>query len=370
MLKKFEVENYMGFTDKLVFDLSKVYDYDFNQSYIKNNIVNKALIFGKNGVGKSNLGMAIFDITSHLKDDKSNNSLLFNPDSIYVNGNLPAGTTAYFKYYFVFGDDEIIYEYEKYSIDTFKKEVLYINNKKVVSFDHIDKNKNFVLLDECQNLNLSLLKKQMSVIRYIYYNSNLSENNLIVKMIDFVNRMLFFSTSSTSHYDGLINQSKFLTESLTKVGNLNKFSNFLKENGLNFDLSIEENPLDNTKVIMANYKYKKVPLHLITSDGTDALILYFCWSLNFSNLSFLYLDEFDSHYHYETSERILNLINKETSFQAILTTHNTTLMKNNLTRPDCCYVLSNGKINSLSTSTEKEIREAHNLEKMYRNGAF
>ena len=45
-------------------------------------------------------------------------------------------------------------------------------------------------------------------------------------------------------------------------------------------------------------------------------------------------------------------------------------MRNSITRPDCCFILTGGKINSLSECTDKEIREAHNLEKMYRNGAF
>lgn len=369
MLKKFAVQNFMGFTNKLELDLSKVYDYDFNQNYIKNKLVNKALIYGKNGVGKSNLGLAIFDITTHLKDDKPLD-LIEGLENIYINGNLPKGSSVYFKYTFLFDQDEVVYEYEKYNPDTFKQETLFINGKKLIYFDHLNHQDNFVLLTECQNLNIDLLKNNMSIVRYIYYNSNLDTKHLICQLIDFVNRMLFFSTSSTSNYDGLINQSKFLTESLTKVENLDKFSQFLKENGLNFDLSIEENPLNNTKMIVANYKYKKVPLHLITSDGTDALILYFCWSLNFDNLSFLYLDEFDSHYHYETSEKILKLINEQNSFQTILTTHNTTLMKNYLTRPDCCFILENGQIRSLASSTEKEIKEVHNLEKMYRNGAF
>ena len=63
-------------------------------------------------------------------------------------------------------------------------------------------------------------------------------------------------------------------------------------------------------------------------------------------------------------------LNKARSFQTILTSHNTYLMQNRLTRPDCCYIMTNERITNLFDSTDKEIREAHNLEKMYRNGAF
>ena len=59
MLKRFEVENYRGFSEKLVFDLT-ARDYGFNQNLIFNGVVNKAIIYGKNGIGKSALGFAIF----------------------------------------------------------------------------------------------------------------------------------------------------------------------------------------------------------------------------------------------------------------------------------------------------------------------
>ena len=45
-------------------------------------------------------------------------------------------------------------------------------------------------------------------------------------------------------------------------------------------------------------------------------------------------------------------------------------MQNRLTRPDCCYIMTDKRIANLFDSTDKEIREAHNLEKMYINGAF
>ena len=45
-------------------------------------------------------------------------------------------------------------------------------------------------------------------------------------------------------------------------------------------------------------------------------------------------------------------------------------MQIKLTRPDCCFIMTEGKIANLFDSTDKEIREAHNLEKMYINGVF
>ena len=66
MIKLFEVEGFKNFENKLSLDFSKVRDYKFNPMCIKDGLIKKALIFGKNSIGKSYFGLAIFDIVSHL----------------------------------------------------------------------------------------------------------------------------------------------------------------------------------------------------------------------------------------------------------------------------------------------------------------
>ena len=66
MLKKIRIKNYKCFKD-LSFDLTAA-DYSFNPGLVRDNIVNKALIYGKNGSGKTSLGFAIFDLVQHLTD--------------------------------------------------------------------------------------------------------------------------------------------------------------------------------------------------------------------------------------------------------------------------------------------------------------
>ena len=56
--------------------------------------------------------------------------------------------------------------------------------------------------------------------------------------------------------------------------------------------------------------------------------------------------------------------------QTILTSHNTYLANNELLRPDCYFMLNKGKLTSFSDSTDRELREGHNLEKMLRQGEF
>ena len=45
-------------------------------------------------------------------------------------------------------------------------------------------------------------------------------------------------------------------------------------------------------------------------------------------------------------------------------------MSNDFLRPDNYFVLHNNKVSDLSKLTNKELRIAHNLEKMYNAGAF
>ena len=56
--------------------------------------------------------------------------------------------------------------------------------------------------------------------------------------------------------------------------------------------------------------------------------------------------------------------------QAVLTTHNTSIMSNDLLRPDCYFIMSDADIKPMHQFTEKELRKAHNIEKMYRAGVF
>ena len=86
-------------------------------------------------------------------------------------------------------------------------------------------------------------------------------------------------------------------------------------------------------------------------------------------ISFVYVDEFDAFYHYQLSYEVCKRLFGMKG-QIFLSSHNTTLMTNDLLRPDCYFVLKNNKIKSLDKCTEKELAEANNLERLYRGGAF
>lgn len=364
MLKRFEVENYRGFSDRLIFDLS-ARDYSFNQHLTHNGIANKVILYGKNGVGKSALGLALFDIVSHLTD-KAN---LYKPN--YQNLD-HLDDAVKFKYYFKFGKDEIIYEYEKRDQYDLIKEILTINGQMVISYDYFSNNpeSRFVTSELKGSLNINLVDNKLSVLKFIYRNTPTNLSSPITKMIEFCDNMLWYrSLSDGNSYMGFSNGGADLTEIIYQNGKLSEFENFLKQNGLDYRLKYES---ENGKhILYAYYGNNKAQFISLASTGTMALTLFFAWNiLSFDKISFLFIDEFDAFLHYESAELIVKLINEHPNFQTVLTTHNTYLMQNRLTRPDCCFIMTKNKISNLYDATDREIREAHNLEKMYINGAF
>ena len=68
MLKKFSVENFKGFKDKITLDIGSPSNYGFHPEVIKDCCITKGIIYGINGCGKSNLGLAIFDVITHLTE--------------------------------------------------------------------------------------------------------------------------------------------------------------------------------------------------------------------------------------------------------------------------------------------------------------
>jgi AAA15 family ATPase/GTPase len=108
----------------------------------------------------------------------------------------------------------------------------------------------------------------------------------------------------------------------------------------------------------------------VSSSGTQNLYTVFYWLNKISDYSLIFIDEFDSYYHFALAEYIVKTLQKDTKAQVLLTSHNTNLMTNRFMRPDCCFVISREGIKSFKDSTEMEVREGHNLERLYQGGAF
>ena len=364
MLKRFEVQNFKGFNNTLVFDLT-ARDYAFNSGIIKNGIVNKAIVYGKNGVGKSCLGYALFDAVWHLTDkERMPGKYLVN----YLN-LLSSMTYAIFRFYFQFDDDEVVYEYGKKDQENLIYENITVNGELILRYNYFNKKDNILPSSLIGDLKIELIDNKLSIVKYIYRNTPTNADSPITKMMMFFENMLWYrSLSDGNAYCGFSNGAAMLVEKLYESGKIREFEKFLHQNDL--DYKLEFISINGFHELLADFNGKKAPFVQIASTGTMTLFLFFIWSFAFDKISFLFIDEFDAFFHYESAETIVRILNKNKNFQSVLTSHNTYLMQNKLTRPDCCFIMTNQKICSLVDSTDKEIREAHNLEKMYVNGAF
>lgn len=369
MLKRFEVENFKGFSRRLVWDLT-ARDYTFNRMLSQNGIVNKAIIYGKNGTGKTCLGLALFDITWHLTDKAR-----INPVYLQNYRNLTAvEKPVTFVYLFQFDNTEVLYEYQKTEADFLISEKLTINGQLAVDYSFFDHSRKFISPDLQGSLNVELLDNKLSVIKYLYRNQATADIPVLAEMVSFCENMLWYRCLSDGNaYAGFTNGRALLTENLYQSGKLPEFQRFLRQNGLNYNLRFEL--VNGNHELYAIYrdgsKENKALFETVASAGTLALFLFFNWEIvAFKNISFLFIDEFDAFLHYESSEYIIQELNKSKRFQSVVTTHNTYLMTNKLTRPDCCFIMTDNKISSLKSATSRELREGHNLEKLYLSGEF
>ncbi len=180
---------------------------------------------------------------------------------------------------------------------------------------------------------------------------------------------MFTVSSSLMGFPRKINDSFY--ELLENSEKLKDFEEFLNAMGIECSLVLKKLPDGQRELYFAHEKL--IPFFQNASSGTLALVtLYRRLVSRVWEASFIYLDEFDAFYHYEMAENLIRFFKiKYPKCQIIMTSHNTNLMTNRLMRPDCLFILSRiGTLTSLCNATPRELREGHNLEKMYISGEF
>lgn len=383
MLKKFEVKDFKNFKENITIDFANSGGYQFSTDCITNNLISKTLIYGKNGTGKTNLGLAIMDIYYNIiRSDlrRLNENIFVNADS--------NDDYAEFKYTFIFDKTEIIYKYSKYSSYKLREEELLIDGKRIYycnfSEDEFDfDNLNYISAESVViDRYLTPIKEKSSslsdnnviditlpFLRWLINNSALLPNSALLKMHDFVGRMSMLT------FGGMVmNMPKRLYDSFYELldnnNELDRFEEFLNLMGVDCKLISKKLPDGRNELY---FKHKKlIPFYENASSGTLALFnIYRRFFIGYSP-SIMYLDEFDAFYHFEMAENLFKYFKKKyPKSQIIFTSHNTNLISNRLLRPDCIFILSRkGKLTSLNNATQRELREGHNLEKMYISGEF
>lgn len=380
MLKKFLLKNYKNFKDEICVNFEKVGGYQFSTDCITDGRISKMLIYGRNATGKTNLGNALMDIftTTFRTPIYRGDGNILNADS--------SETTALFAYTFQFGESELIYQYTKTSNFELQMEELLIDNRTVYKCDFMNEIYDFdnLKIIEAETVNKDiylqsrvneegadeLMEHQLPFLRWLINNAAFKADSILIKLSNYVRRMTIITAGNTPMFrsKGLLDD---FYESLEDSKRLQDLEDFLNAMGIECRLTLQKLPDGQRELYFAHGKL--VPFYQTASSGTRALVeLYRRLISKVWDSSFIYLDEFDAFYHYEMAENVIKFFKKRyPKTQMIMTSHNTNLMTNRLMRPDCLFILSReGSLTALCDATMRELREGHNLEKMYISGEF
>ena len=369
MLRRFSVINFKNFGQRTVLELDKPSNYEFNDIVIQNGCISKGIFYGVNGSGKSNLVLAIFDIVLHLTDKEK----AFDKYAVYLNlsSNKPI---AEFEYVFSFDGIEVVYRYGKKDALTLVYESLCIDNSEVVSYD-FNTHSGYTTLKGAENLQLASEMQtgteRLSRIKFIKSNAILENNEVnkaFIAFTSFVDNMLMFYSLDSNRYQGLNIGSDSYTQGIIRYGKMKDFEKFLHDQGIDYHLVALD--VNGNNDIFCQFPRQTVLFSIVASTGTRSLALFYYWYIVMSKASFVFIDEYDAFYHFELSEALVKLVRSLTETQVFLTTHNTDLLSNDLLRPDAYFIIDNNSICALDKRTNKELRKAHNLQKMYKAGSF
>lgn len=372
MLKRFSVKNFKAFEDKVTLDLSSIGNYEFNKECISNDVCKTALLYGKNASGKSSLCFALFDIVEVLTDKYVCHDV-YKPYKHILHQDAPTE----FEYEFKFDTDEVFYKYSKSDQSTLISEELIINQKQIFSYKKdLVAQDIAVNLEGAETLKVSPDKLNISLCRFIKNNALLKnnlENSIFQKFFEFVENMLMIWSFDQSCFIGYKNSPKDnLVKKIIENRNSEKLQQFFLEAGFTDKLTYKKNSLGEYNLFI-QYDDKCLDFNDAASNGMKALLLIYYYLENKLNQdkrpSFVCIDNFDAFFSFELSYFIVNQL-KDCNTQALLTTYNTCNFSNDLLRPDCYFLCSKNKIVNANNATDKELRRGHNLEKLYRGGAF
>lgn len=378
MLKKFTLKNYKNFKDEISIDFENTAGYQFSTDCITDGNISKMLIYGRNATGKTNLGKAFLDIFISLF-----RGVRYLNDSFFLNAD-SSEDSASFSYEFCFDNQRLIYRYSRYSNEELKTEELIIDEKTIFKCNFESSEFEFPNLKYVNAETASIERYKQSLdaedeeipesklpfLRWLISNVALSNDSILIKLSNYVKRMTMITAGNGAlRYTRIMSDNFY--EYLENETSLKELEYFLNEMGIECKLVLKKLP-DGKKELYFRHE-KLVPFYQTASSGTLAFVdLYRRLIPKRWEPSFIYLDEFDAFYHYEMAEKVIHFFKRRyPKCQIIMTSHNTNLMTNRFMRPDCLYILSRaGTLTALCNATERELREGHNLEKMYISGEF
>ena len=363
MLKYFSVSGYKNFDQPIELNFSDVHDYKFNKSCINDGLLGKVVIYEKYAVGKSNFARALCDVLYTWK--KPSDNLMKNDCYLCVNSGCGF---AKFRYVFQFGKNTVEYKYRKTAQKDLIYEKILIDGDLLVEFDR--ERPHNVQASGLMKLAPTLImdfEKIDSILGYIVSNTPLDATHPLQRTAKFINSIVLDTSSvniewTSNHSLNFIAPNK---------GGVKEFEKLLQMAGINERLTVIEDPTGKSMLYFDTTP--PLPFYYAASSGTKTLCSLFMLhqlALAAKDPVLVILDEFDAFYHYELAEYLVKKLVALPNVQVIFTTHNTALLSNRFLRPDCCFIMTKNKLTAFPNATKMELREGHNLEKLFIGGEF
>lgn len=138
---------------------------------------------------------------------------------------------AFFKFEFLIDGTSVIYEYKKKDYNTIISEELIIDKKQIVYFDRRNGNDQFTTnFRGTETLNKTIKDRNLSVLKYIRYNSVLGddkESTTFLSFFYFVDHMLYFKTLDERTYLGFMTGTKNINDTIIDDDHVEDFEKFL-----------------------------------------------------------------------------------------------------------------------------------------------
>lgn len=374
---------------------------------------NVIVIYGENGVGKTNLlsayemlnesfetldrkefleklanDMENFDeddfvwesIKSHIRDIKAiihTNKMADTTENMSLEyGFILDGKNG--RYIIETNDEEIVYEKLEYVLTTrksvffeFSKEKAHLNSKVFT-----DKDSNKTLLNEVKKYwgkhsFFAILKHELNSKNEEYYKNSIAENMFnILKLLSGFSFKVYYGSTSVEHktrigLHGVGDLSKGVISAKHET-DLDKYEKLINA-FLCKTIKSVEHAYYKRKECKKGIKYqlvlkKRIQGELRTIDfdmestGTTNLVNLLPYFMHVCNGGIAFIDEFDLSVHEVLSKQLLKALYKATSGQLVVTSHNSQLMDKSIPR-NCFYAM---RIEEDGTKTAKCMLEYNN----------
>lgn len=329
MLTRIDIENYMNLgTTSFVLDSKN------------------AVVYGENGIGKTNLCRTM----SLLK------KMLFSELSYEGASSLELSNCS-LAYHFS-STDQLCYTIKFDYRGALCFEELQINNTILYVYSH---SSNDYLSEHFEDSKLSRPQVRdyiaydiiMPILRLMFNSGNY--NSAIGQMMSEVFSWIIIDGVNLCTKNAIITQPY-------EVSVLN---GLLDKTGIHLDLKIDNNT---ELTLMLDTKKGYLPFNKVASTSERAIVNLALEINRYKTCSLLCIDEFDAFYHYSLAKRMLLEVIPQLGDQYILTTHNTSFL--NLINYSMVYILNKSGCHHLTELTNRKLTPGLNFEHLFRAGEF